>query len=118
MGKYQNTVIPLVVPAGATSNKVTIQTDPGFILRAVICHEEPNNLGMVRALTKGSSGDKISELQPLEIYRSRDVEYSKDGVPMNIPGGGLITYEVIATKPFDSEFQSDLILIYEEKQDC
>ncbi|MFY0481659.1 hypothetical protein ACI6PS_03565 [Flavobacterium sp. PLA-1-15] len=116
--RYKNIVVPLIIPAGTNSGRVTVGTESGLIKRCVIASKEPNNQGMVRALVKDSAGDKIAELQAIEIYRSRDVEYSKDGVPLNIIGGSQITYEVIATENFDSVFHSDLILIYEEQESC
>ena len=112
--RYKNIVVPLVILAGTNAGKVTVGTESGLIKRCVIASKEPNNPGMVRALVKDKAGDKISELQALEIYRSRDVEYAKDGVPLNIEGGSLITYEVIATAIFAADFHSDLVLIYEE----
>lgn len=116
--KYRNVVIPLTIVAGKSSGSVTETTLPGLIKRCVIAKSSINNPGTVRAAVKDKAGDKIAELQHIDIYKIRDVEYKNDGVPLNINGGSPITFEVIATQNFGADFHCDLILIYEEQENC
>lgn len=118
MGKYKNFVLPLIVPSGQSTKKITLQTEDGFIKRAVIVHGASANNGVVRALIKDATGDKLAELQPVEMFRSRDVQYKEDGVPLFVKGGTLMTFEIIATANFTADYQADLVLIYEEEENC
>jgi hypothetical protein len=118
MSKYKNSIIPINVLSGANSNSVTINTEAGYITRAIIVSQTPNNPGMVRATIEGNNGEKLAEMQALEIFRSRETEYEKDGVPVNVHGGGAITFKILATKNFDADFNADLVLVYGKETPC
>lgn len=118
MSKYKNSIVPIKVLSGANSGSVTIATESGFITRAVIVSPTPTNTGMVRATIEGNNGEKLAEMQALQIFRSRETDYEKDGVPVNVHGGGQITFKILATANFGADFNADLILVYGKETPC
>lgn len=119
MSRYRNSIVPITIVSGTNGGSTPgITTEAGFITRAIIVSSVPNNAGMVRAAIEGTNGEKLAEMQPLEVFRSRDVNYETDGVPVNVQGGGLITLKILATANFGADFVADLILVYGEEQPC
>lgn len=118
MSRYRNVVVPIKILSGSNSGSVSVSTEAGFIRRAVIASSVPANTGMVRASIEGSNGEKIAEMQALDVFKIRNVEYALDGVPVNVNGGGQITFKVLATDNFSADFVADLILIYSEDENC
>jgi len=118
MAKYKSVVIPIAVDAGTRGNATTVTTEAGFIRRAVIAHGTADNSGMVRATIEGINGEKLAQMQALEIYRTRNIGYSEDGVPLNVGGGNQMTFKILATEDFNQDFVADLVLIYDEEENC
>lgn len=118
MTRYKNTIIPIKVLAGTNGNSVTVTTEAGFIKRAIIAFPTPDNTGMVRAAIEGNNGEKLAEMQSIDVYKTRNIGYEQDGVPMNIQGGGSMTFKVLATELFNADFSADLVLIYGADEPC
>lgn len=116
--RYRNVVVPITVDAGTNSGSVVVTTEAGFIKRAMIAFSTPDNAGMVRATIEGNNGEKLAEMQAIEVYKIRNVAYETDGVPINVQGGGQIAFKVLATDTFNADFVADLILVYGEDEPC
>lgn len=109
---YRNSVVSITVPAGQSSAKVSQTVEAGFISRVVLAGKAPVNPGMVRAQVENAAGKRLVENQPIEILRSRDCEYERDGVPVRAHGGQLLHFEINATQPFEEDYTADFVLAY------
>lgn len=116
--RYRNVVVPIRVSSGTNAASAVVVTEAGFIKRAVIAFGTPDNTGMVRAAIEGNNGEKLAEMQAIDVYKPRNIGYEQDGVPVNVPGGGQIAFKILATQNFTSDFVADLILIYGEDEPC
>lgn len=116
--RYKNTIVPIKVLSTTNGNSVTVTTEPGYIKRAIIAFPTPDNVGMVRASIEGNNGEKLAEMQAIDVYKNRNIGYEQDGIPMNTQGGGQLTFKILATANFNSDFVADLILIYGEEEPC
>jgi len=105
----------LTIPTGQSYGKVSFTPEQGKIVRCVIYTGDKNNPGFIKAGIKGSGGNELSKLQPIQNYRSREVEYAIDGKPLKVNGGQLLTFEILATAPFTAPYLATLVLIYEKE---
>lgn len=102
----------------AYTAKVTFTPEAGTIERVMVSWgANPDNAGFVRASLKDSSGDYIVQLQSIHNIRSREVQYEKDGIPVNFQGMKPVTFEVIGTEVFNTNFPCEINLIYKQEQD-
>lgn len=106
------------IDSGTPGGSFDTTPEPGNIVGCIIYlnNGETKNPQMVTAGLK-SNGAEIAKMQPIESYRSRDVEYVKDGKPIQAQGGNLITLNIASRANFTADLYGYIVFIYGEPRE-
>lgn len=105
-------IVTVKILSGTTGRTESQTLEAGDIERVVAIYKNQNNDSLVRASIKGSTSEPIAKSQPIENFRSREVEYSKDGRPISITGGQRVTITVLSETEFLADTEIDFVFIY------
>lgn len=114
--KTVENVITVVTESGKTSGVETLKLDEGFVTGVVVYYNSNSNQGTVRLRLTDGQGNEIAKMQNIENFRSRNVEYAKDGKPLFIKGGQTIKAQVQSTDTFSQNAEIDVIFIFDTNQ--
>jgi predicted RecA/RadA family phage recombinase len=109
-------VITVEIANGVNSGSGSLTLPEGKIIGVTAFYNGINNPGMVRASIRNNKNFEISKLQHINNYRSREVEYLKDGKPLATTGGQTLKVDVIASQNFTADTEIDFIFIYENEE--
>lgn len=109
---------PFKIDTGSSGGSFDMTPEKGNIVGCLIFlnNDETKNPQMVTAGLK-SNGAEIAKMQPIESYRSRDVEYVKDGKPIQAQGGNLITLNIASRANFTEDLYGYVVFVYGEPRD-
>lgn len=113
-------IVEITIKSGVNSGSVDFTPQDGQMIRCCIFTPEKGlvNDGFVNAGIKGSGGDYVSRLQDIRNYKKGNGEYEKSMKPFYQQGGKAMSFNIIATEPFKEDFIAQLILVYEDPNEC
>lgn len=111
---------PFKVESGTTGRSFDITPESGEIVGCVIYlnNNETQNQQMVTAGIKEASGNDLAKMQPIEAFRTRDVESQKDGKPLVTQGGNLLTLNIASRATFDDDLYGYIVFVYNNDPFC
>lgn len=116
----QEEIVEISIKSGTNSGSVDFTPQDGQVIRCCIFipPDGLRNDGIVNAGIKGSGGDYVSRLQDIRNYAKGNGEYEKSMKPLYIQGGKAMSFNIIATEEFKEDFIAQLILVYEDPNEC
>lgn len=112
MSKVAENIISVTVPVGTRTAVVNQDLDGGKIIAVLAYHSNFNAGEYCRLGIRDAQGNEVSKLQNIENYRSRNVEYLKDGKFLQLDGGRSAKVEVNFKANLTVEATIDVIFIY------
>lgn len=98
---------------GKTESQVL--EDGATYTRVIASWANLNNTGLVRCSIKDGSNEFIAKLQAIENFRSREVEFLKDGKPIEIVGGKKVTITIASESAFTDDTEIDFTFVKDEQ---
>lgn len=113
--KILEKIISITIPINGKSGSASETLDAGEVIGVVAYSSSKdnnhNNASMVRAEI-ATNGSLVSNMQPVDHYRSRDVKVQEDGKPVFEIGGKKVDITVVSSSVFTAETTFDFVFIY------
>ena len=113
MAQVQENIIYLGLSIGQKTLSVKQSLDEGKVIGVIAYHNNFTNNEFCRLAITDANGNDLAKLQNIENYRSREVEYSKDGKTLRFDGGRPVTVTAIFKDNLIVASDIEVIFIYE-----